>query len=155
MKVKILAVGQKMPAWVDAGVQEYSKRLPKELGVQWYDIAASKRPKQYNVQQVKAQEAERIQRHIHSQDLLVALEVKGKAWSTEQLALHWQDWQQQGRDLCLLIGGPDGLAPELSAKAQWQWSLSALTLPHPLVRVILAEQLYRAWTLMAGHPYHK
>jgi len=99
--------------------------------------------------------AERVEARLRGDEQLVALEVKGRPWSTEQLADQADQWRLEGRDVALLVGGPDGLAPALSARAQQHWSLSPLTLPHPLVRLMLAEQLYRAWTLMVGHPYHR
>lgn len=100
-------------------------------------------------------EAQRIRERLRDDDITVALEVGGKPWSTEQLAQQAEGWRLAGRDVALLVGGPDGLLPALSASADQRWSLSPLTLPHPLVRVMLAEQLYRAWTLLVGHPYHR
>ena len=102
-----------------------------------------------------AKEGEAMLKAIAPSDKVIALDVLGKSWSTEKLASQLSDWQFEGCDFCFLIGGPDGLAPECLARADAKWSLSALTMPHPLVRIMLAEQLYRAWTITVGHPYHK
>ena len=102
-----------------------------------------------------ASEGDRMLEKLKGNEHVVALDVLGKAWSTEQLAQHADDWRLGGRDVAILIGGPDGLDPRLLARADQRWSLSALTLPHPLVRIVLAEQLYRAWTLLVGPPYHR
>ncbi|GEK48134.1 ribosomal RNA large subunit methyltransferase H [Bisbaumannia pacifica] len=155
MRLKVLAVGQKMPAWVEAGVAEYRKRLPRDFALEIIEIAPGSRGKNSDPARAIAQEAARIRERLKGNEHLVALEVEGKPWSTEQLAGEAEGWRQEGRDVALLVGGPDGLAPSLSASAQQRWSLSPLTLPHPLVRILLAEQLYRAWTLLVGHPYHR
>lgn len=155
MKIKLVAVGNRMPAWVESGVAEYRKRLPRDFALEVIEIAPGSRGKNSDPARAIAQEAERIRERLKGNEHLVALEVKGKPWSTEQLAEQAQGWRLEGRDVALLVGGPDGLEPALSASAQQHWSLSPLTLPHPLVRILLAEQLYRAWTLMVGHPYHR
>ncbi|MGQ7247521.1 23S rRNA (pseudouridine(1915)-N(3))-methyltransferase RlmH [Halomonas sp. V046] len=155
MRVRLLAVGTRMPAWVNQGVEEYRKRLPRDFSLEIEEIAPGHRGKNADVARAIAQEAERIEARLRGDEQLVALEVKGRPWSTEQLADQADQWRLEGRDVALLIGGPDGLAPALSARAPQHWSLSPLTLPHPLVRLMLAEQLYRAWTLMVGHPYHR
>ena len=155
MKLRVLAVGTKMPSWVQEGVREYSKRLPADCALEFVEIPAGHRARNSNSAQAMAQEAEAIYRAIRPQDHLVALDVLGKLWSTERLSEHLADWRMSGRNVALLVGGPDGLAPEILQKVQQRWSLSKLTFPHPLVRIVLAEQLYRAWTLLQGHPYHK
>lgn len=155
MKLRLLAVGHKMPAWVEQGIAEYSKRLPSDCGLEIVEIAPGHRAKNSSKEKAMQQEAEAIKKAIRPQDHVIALDVKGKPWSTEQLASHLGDWRMQGGDVALLIGGPDGLTADVLALAKQRWSLSALTLPHPLVRVLLAEQLYRAWTVLQGHPYHK
>ncbi|MDM3871500.1 23S rRNA (pseudouridine(1915)-N(3))-methyltransferase RlmH [Porticoccus sp. W117] len=155
MRLKIIAVGTKMPAWVETGVQEYGKRLPPELKMEWHELSLGQRGKGADVKRAMAKEGEAMLKAIGRNDKVVALDVKGKPWSTEQLAGQLSDWQFQGCDYSFLIGGPDGLAPECLTRADLKWSLSPLTLPHPLVRIVLAEQLYRAWTINAGHPYHK
>ncbi|GEN23880.1 ribosomal RNA large subunit methyltransferase H [Halomonas cupida] len=155
MKVRLLAVGTRMPGWVNEGVEEYRKRLPRDFTLEIEEIAPGHRGRNADVGRAVAQEAERIVARLKGDEHLVALEVLGKTWSTERLAGAAEQWRLDGRDVVLLVGGPDGLAAELSARAHQRWSLSALTLPHPLVRLVLAEQLYRAWTLMVGHPYHR
>ncbi|MDY7115282.1 23S rRNA (pseudouridine(1915)-N(3))-methyltransferase RlmH [Halomonas sp. SSL-5] len=155
MKVRLLAVGTRMPAWVNEGVEEYRKRLPRDFTLTVEEIAPGQRGKNADLTRAMASEAERIRARLRGDEHVVALEVGGKAWSTERLAEQAEAWRLAGRDVALLVGGPDGLAPELSAAADQRWSLSPLTLPHPLVRILLAEQLYRAWTLMVGHPYHR
>ncbi len=155
MRIRLLAVGTRMPAWVTEGVEEYRKRLPRDFALEVEEIAPGQRGKNADVARAVAVEAERLQARLRGDERVVALEVGGKAWSTEQLAAQAEAWRLDGRDVALLVGGPDGLAPELSARADQRWSLSPLTLPHPLVRILLAEQLYRAWTLMVGHPYHR
>lgn len=155
MKVRLLAVGTRMPAWVTQGVEEYRKRLPRDFALEVEEIAPGQRGKNADIPRAVAQEAERIRARLRGDEHIVALEVGGKPWSTEQLAEQAEGWRLEGRDVVLLVGGPDGLEPGLSAAADQRWSLSPLTLPHPLVRILLAEQLYRAWTLMVGHPYHR
>lgn len=155
MKIRLLAVGTRMPAWVNEGVEEYRKRLPRDFSLEIEEIAPGQRGKNADVARAIALEAQRIRERLRGDELTVALEVQGKPWSTEQLAREAEAWRLSGRDVALLVGGPDGLAPELSRAAERRWSLSPLTLPHPLVRVMLAEQLYRAWTLLVGHPYHR
>ncbi|MBB3332207.1 23S rRNA (pseudouridine1915-N3)-methyltransferase [Halomonas campaniensis] len=155
MRVRLLAVGTRMPAWVTQGVEEYRKRLPRDFALEVEEIAPGQRGKNADIPRAMALEAERIRARLRGDEQVVALEVGGKAWSTEQLAEQAEAWRLEGRDVALLVGGPDGLEPGLSAAADQRWSLSPLTLPHPLVRILLAEQLYRAWTLMVGHPYHR
>lgn len=155
MKLRLLAVGTRMPGWVNEAVETYRKRLPRDFTLEIEEIAAGQRGKGADTARAVALEAKRIRERLRGDELTVALEVKGRAWSTQRLAQEAEGWRLEGRDVALLVGGPDGLAPELSATAERHWSLSPLTLPHPLVRIIVAEQLYRAWTLMVGHPYHR
>lgn len=144
-----------MPAWVASGVSEYQKRLPREWKFEWLEIPLGQRSKSQDVNKAIRTEGEAILAAINSGEKVIALEVKGKNWSTEQLAKELSAWQMSGQDIVLLIGGPDGLSDSCRERADILWSLSALTLPHPLVRVLLTEQLYRAWSLMNNHPYHK
>lgn len=155
MRIDIIAVGTKMPTWVEAGVAEYQKRLPPEIKLQFKELALGKRGKGADLKRAIEQEGQAMMAAIGRDNIVIALEVTGKHWSTEQLAKELESWQFSGRDISLLIGGPDGLAPECLARADKLWSLSALTLPHPLVRIVLSEQLYRAWTINKNHPYHR
>ncbi len=155
MKIKILAVGTKMPKWVTEGYNEYTKRMPRELAVELSEIQPGVRGKNADITKAIAKESTSILSSISPQDYVVALEVKGKRWSTEKLAENLSDWQLRGSNLVFLIGGPDGLSEECRSRANVQWSLSELTLPHPVVRIVLAEQIYRAWTVNQNHPYHR
>ncbi|MGQ4880274.1 23S rRNA (pseudouridine(1915)-N(3))-methyltransferase RlmH [Billgrantia sp. LNSP4103-1] len=155
MRIRLLAVGTRMPAWVNDGVEEYRKRLPRDFSLEIEEIAPGQRGKNADTARAVALEAKRLRERLRGDEHIVALEVGGRVWSTERLAQEAEGWRLGGRDVVLLVGGPDGLESELSAAADQRWSLSPLTLPHPLVRVILAEQLYRAWTLLVGHPYHR
>jgi rRNA large subunit m3Psi methyltransferase RlmH len=155
MKLKILAVGQKMPGWVAAGYQEYAKRMPRECSIEIIEIPPAKRTKQSQLNKIKETEGKKILSLIKENDYVVALEVKGKAWSTADLAKKLSAWQGINPSIIFLIGGPDGLSADCLNRANEQWCLSPLTFPHPLVRVILAEQLYRGWSLMNNHPYHR
>ncbi len=155
MRIWLIAVGQRMPAWVEAGYAEYAKRLPPENPLKLVEIPAGKRGKGADIARLTAQEGERMLAAIPASARVVTLEVEGRPWNTPQLATRLAEWRQGGRDLALLVGGPEGLAPACVARADERWSLSPLTLPHPLVRIVVAEQLYRAGTLLAGHPYHR
>lgn len=155
MQIHLIAVGTRMPAWVTSGYEEYVRRMPHECGMRLVEIQLSKRGKNRSALQNRREEGKAMLAAIPAQATVVALDVRGKAWSTETLADRLQDWLQGGRDVALLVGGPDGLDDACLARAELRWSLSALTLPHALVRVLLAEQLYRAWTVLQGHPYHR
>lgn len=155
MRIRLIAVGTKMPAWVEQGWQEYVKRLPREITLELVEIPLGPRAKNSSTATAIAKESDAILQAIGANDKVIALEVKGKDWSTEQLSGQLAQWQMEGDNVSLLVGGPDGLSDACRARAQVQWSLSRLTLPHPLVRVLLAEQVYRAWTILANHPYHK
>lgn len=155
MRISIITIGTRMPAWVDQGVEEYTRRMPRELGLEWKALPLAQRGKSGSPEQLRQREGEQILRAIPSGDRVIALDVRGKALSTPQLAGQLADWQMSGDNFSLLIGGPDGLSGECLQRAERRWSLSELTLPHPLVRIILAEQLYRAWTITVNHPYHR
>ena len=155
MKIKLLAVGTKMPTWVTQGYDEYARRMPSDMQLQLHEIGLGFRGKGADVQRAIVKEGEQMLASIPAQDQVIALDVLGTSWSTEQLAKQCGDWRMGGRNVTLLVGGPDGLSSGCVARADQRWSLSALTLPHPLVRVLLAEQIYRAWSLLNNHPYHK
>ncbi|AGH80630.1 rRNA large subunit methyltransferase [Psychromonas sp. CNPT3] len=155
MKIQLIAVGTKMPDWVEKGYQEYARRFPKEMQLELVEIHAGKRGKNADIKRILKKEGELTLTAIPKGNKIVTLEVTGRAWTTEQLADEMRKWKLDGRNISILIGGPEGLAPECIAKAEQRWSLSALTLPHPLVRIITAESLYRAYTLTINHPYHR
>lgn len=155
MQIRILAIGNKMPSWVTEGYHEYAKRFPSSCTIELCEISPEKRTKQADITRITQREGEKILAAIKPGNRVIALEITGRSWSTEQLSNHLQNWHQEGRNIDLLIGGPDGLATECLKKAELHWSLSPLTLPHPLVRILLVEQLYRALTIMQNHPYHR
>jgi len=155
MRISIIAVGTRMPAWVNQGVEEYARRLPRELKPVWREIPLAKRGKDAAAQHLSAAEGEQILKAIAAGERVIALDVAGKRVSTEQFAQQLAAWQMSGDNYNFLIGGPDGLSPACLERADQRWSLSDLTLPHPLVRVLLTEQLYRAWTITVNHPYHR
>ena len=142
MRIRLIAAGTRLPAWIDAGVAEYGRRFGRGLRFELVEIPL-------------AREAERMRAAIGASDYVVALEVGGRAMTTPALAEWLAARMAGGKDLALLIGGPDGLDAGLSARADFRWSLSPLTWPHGLVRVMVAEQLYRAHTVLIGHPYHR
>lgn len=155
MRISVIAVGTKMPAWVSQGVEEYCRRLPRELNLQWREIPLARRVRDSKPEQLREREGEQILKAVPNGDQIIALDVQGKRLSTPGLADQLSAWQMSGDNYSLLVGGPDGLSPQCLKRASARWSLSDLTLPHPLVRVLLAEQLYRAWTITVNHPYHR
>jgi 23S rRNA (pseudouridine1915-N3)-methyltransferase len=155
MKAKIIAVGERAPAWVAEGFGEYQKRLSHWLPLELVEVAPGMRGKGRDAARAMAAEGGRVIAALPKQAQIVALDGRGQAWSSELLAQRLEAWRQQGRDLAFLIGGPEGHAPDVLAAAQERWSLGPLTLPHMLVRLLLAEQLYRACSLLANHPYHR
>lgn len=163
MRIYLIGVGRRMPDWVEAGYREYAKRLPSECALHLIEVEPLHRGKSgaragsraSGAELAREEEAQRIERCIPKGAGLVALDGRGQGWSTEDLARQLAAWMGEGRDHALLVGGPDGLSESLLSRADQRWSLSRLTFPHPLVRVILAEQIYRAWTLLKGHPYHR
>ncbi len=144
-----------MPRWVEEGYQEYAKRMPADLPLDLVEIPLSTRGKNADVARLIRREGEQMLAATQPGDRIVTLEVTGKNWSTEQLAEQLERWRLEARNVNLMVGGPEGLADEVAARSEQRWSLSALTLPHPLVRILLAEQIYRAWTVLNRHPYHK
>lgn len=155
MRISLIAIGSKMPAWVEQGYAEYRKRLPREIDLQLLEIPLPKRSKNSDLTRLMEKEAEQMREAIGDGDRVIALDLRGQSLSTEKLADKLDAWLMSGQNYSLLIGGPDGLHAALLASAHERWSLSALTLPHPLVRVLLAEQIYRAWSILNNHPYHR
>lgn len=144
-----------MPAWVQAGYREYATRLPRECALNLIEIPAGKRSPNADLTRLIRAEGERLQAAVPSGSRIIALDERGREWNTAELADQLTGWLREGRDLSLLVGGPDGLDAPCRDRAEQLWSLSRLTLPHPLVRIVVAEQLYRAWSLLHHHPYHR
>jgi 23S rRNA (pseudouridine1915-N3)-methyltransferase len=155
MRTRLISVGERMPGWVADGFAEYRKRLSRELPLDLVEVALGNRGKSRDPQRAIADEGQAVLAAIPADTHVVALDGRGKPWTSEQLAANLADWRMQGRDLAILIGGPDGHAADVLARSNQSWSLGPLTLPHMLVRLIVAEQLYRATTILAGHPYHR
>jgi len=155
MNIHFICVGQRMPRWVQEGYAEYAKRMPSECALRLTEIAPGRRGKGADIARALRDEGERMLAAIPKGCQVLALDVKGKSWDTEQLSKKMSEWMADGRDLALLVGGPEGLADMCLQQANGRWSLSALTMPHPLVRVVVAEQLYRALSLLRNHPYHR
>jgi 23S rRNA (pseudouridine1915-N3)-methyltransferase len=155
VKIRLLCVGTRMPEWVEAAVEEYRKRLPREFELQVQEVPLAQRGKTVDEATLRRKEGEALLKLTGKTDYVAALDVRGKSLSTEALAEAIRGIRDSGRSLCLLIGGPDGLSEDCLERAEARWSLSALTFAHPIVRVLLAEQLYRVWSLLQGHPYHR
>ena len=155
MLINFVCVGTKMPDWINQGYEEYVKRLNKDVKIKLIEVAASKRAKTTSVEKLKSEESIRIQKILPKGAHVVVLDVKGKQWSTENLSEQLGRWLHLGQDIYLIVGGPDGLDDNILKMAKESWSLSKLTFPHPIVRVVVSEQIYRAWSLMDNHPYHR
>jgi len=153
--IQLIAAGTRRPAWEREGYASYAKRLPRECALSLVEIPVEKRGANADIARLVAREGERMLRRVARGARVVALDERGKALSTRELADRLSEWMRDGRDVALLIGGPDGLAPACTAAAELQWSVSPLTLPHGLARVLVAEQIYRAWSVTTGHPYHR
>ncbi len=155
MKLTLVAVGTRMPAWVQTGYEEYAKRLPRECALVLREIPLATRSKSSDTARAIEKESDAMLAAIPAQERVIALDIPGRTQTTESIADALRQWQMQGGNTSFFIGGPDGLSAACLARAQESWSLSGLTLPHPLVRIVLAEQLYRAWSLLNHHPYHR
>lgn len=155
VKINLIAVGTRMPGWVTAGYEEYAKRMPPECQLNLIEIVPGQRGRKMDTARALKAEAEKMLASIPQGSKVIALDVEGQHWSTDKLSGQVSSWMQDGRDVALLIGGPEGLHSSCLALAEQRWSLSALTFPHPLVRVLLAEQLYRAISILKNHPYHR
>ncbi|ABV88464.1 MULTISPECIES: 23S rRNA (pseudouridine(1915)-N(3))-methyltransferase RlmH [Shewanella] len=155
MKIQLVAVGTRMPDWVETGFKEYQRRFPRDMALELVEIPAGKRGKNADIARILQKEGELMLAAIPKGNHIVSLDLPGKNLTTPQLAEQMNKWLLDGRDVSLLIGGPEGLSPECKKAAAQSWCLSALTLPHPLVRVIVAESLYRGWSINNNHPYHR
>ena len=154
MKIRLLCVGTKQPGWVKEGYETYAKRLPKETALVLDELPAPTRKGSDPARWI-ADEGTAMLARVRQDEHVIALDERGRHLSTTELAEEMARWRSDGRDVVLLVGGADGLAADCQARAEWRWSLSAGTLAHGLVRVVIAEQLYRAWSLLTGHPYHR
>jgi 23S rRNA (pseudouridine1915-N3)-methyltransferase len=155
MKFLLISVGHKAPDWVSSGFHEYAKRMPREVRIELIEVKPEPRTSGKTPQQIMAAEAQRIAAALPPDCLRIALDERGAAWTTRQLAEHMGQWLQEGRDVAFIIGGADGLHASVKEGARQMLALSAMTLPHAMVRVLLAEQLYRAHSLLHNHPYHR
>ena len=155
MHIRVLAVGDRQPAWVDDAAENYGARLPREWKFRIECLPTARRAKGSSAQIAVESEGEQLLARIKSNEQVVLLDETGSQYSSQILATRLSEWQQDGRDLCFIIGGPDGVSDGCRQRADAVWSLSSLTLPHGLARVLLLEQLYRAWSLQHGHPYHR
>jgi len=155
MRIKLLAVGTRMPEWVRLGYQEYAQRMPAICQLELVEIAAKKRGKNADTARILRDEGELLQASIPKGSLPIALDRKGKSISTETLAVEMQKWIDNTQDVAIMIGGPEGIDPMMLQQTTIKWSLSAMTFAHPVVRIMLAEQIYRAWSINANLPYHR
>ena len=155
MKARLIAVGERAPAWVAQGFTEYQKRLSHWLPLDLVEIEPGLRGKGRDAARATSDEGARVLAALPKGAHVVALDIPGRQWTSEQLAQRLEYWRAQGRDIAFLVGGPEGHAAEVSARADEAWSLGPLTLPHMLVRLLVAEQLYRAAAMLANHPYHR
>lgn len=155
MLIRLLAIGNKMPEWVSKGFNEYAKRLQSVFKLELIEFPAEKRTKHVNIPQLMIKEGEKLLATVKPKNYLIVLDEKGELWTTKKVSHHLSRIQLEARDIDILIGGADGLSKACLDKAHVHWSLSPLTFPHPLVRILVAEQLYRAVSLLQNHPYHR
>lgn len=155
MRIKLIAVGTRMPKWVELGYAEYAQRMPNLCQLELIEISAKKRGKNADTARILRDEAVALKAAIPAGTLVIALDRKGQHIDTQVLASHLQNWIDESQDVAILIGGPEGIDPNYLNTVQRTWSLSAMTFAHPVVRVMLAEQLYRAWSINANLPYHR
>lgn len=144
-----------MPDWVQVGFMTYLRRFPRDMPLELCEISPGKRNKNTDIKRVLEKEGKAMLAAVPSGNRIITLDIPGKMWNTPELATQMENWKVDGRNVSLLVGGPEGLAPACKAAADQSWSLSSLTLPHPLVRILIAESLYRAWSITTNHPYHR
>ena len=151
----VAAVGQRMPVWVQTAWQEYAKRFPRGISLELKEIPLARRSKNAAIVSLRRAEGAALLASVPEGHRVIALDERGKQWSTLELAQRMETWMREERGVCFLVGGPDGLPDDCREQARDIWALSRLTLPHPMVRAVLAEQLYRAWSVTQNHPYHR
>lgn len=155
MKIRLITVSQKMPDWVEAPSTDYQKRLPKDYALEFVSIPAQKHNKGISREQIMRKEAEKIRSKLLDDERLIILERKGQQLSTIQLANKLKQWHDQSQSIAIIIGGAWGVDPELLRMAHQQWSISQMTFPHPMVKLMISEQIYRAYSIIIDHPYHR
>jgi 23S rRNA (pseudouridine1915-N3)-methyltransferase len=155
MQLTVAAIGQRMPAWVQTSWDEYARRFGRGLSLALKELPLAKRSKNSDVDALRKHEGKALLGAVPAGHRVIALDERGKQWSTAELAQQMENWMREEQGVCFLVGGPDGLPESCRERARDTWALGRLTLPHPLVRTILAEQLYRAWTITQNHPYHR
>lgn len=155
MNIYVVAIGKSMPSWVSSGWHEYQQRMPADYQLHLIEIAAERRTKQADLKKIATKEENKLIDAIPKGAICVALDRTGKTIDTKTLAKNLQTWHDISQDICFIIGGPEGLSDSFLRQSDRIWSLSALTLPHPMVRLILSEQIFRAWSIIVNHPYHR
>ena len=155
MQIDLIAVGKRMPDWIESGFKEYSKRLPRQINFNLIEITPAVRSKNNNAENYKLKEEEKILGILSKDSMIIALDEHGRLINSQSLAGQLQNWMEDQLHISFIIGGADGLSKNILKKAHHTWSLSKMTLPHGLVRVMLVEQIYRAWTIINNHPYHR
>lgn len=155
MRFQVLAIGQRMPNWVQTGWSEYQRRFPRGISLELREIPALRRNRNADISSIRQKEGDLILAATGRDHIKIALDENGRQWTTSKLSSQMKKWMQSGQNVDFMIGGPDGLSEPCLKAANKTWSLGLLTLPHPLVRVVLAEQLYRAWSMTQNHPYHR
>src|SRR3990167_3692758 len=155
MKIRLLTITHKSPSWIQEGYEDYAKRLPPHCSLEVVEIPAEKRTANADLKRLTEREGEKMLAAIKPNHRVIAMDIGGSLWSTEELSANLKRWLQDGKNIDLLVGGPEGLSPACLQKAEQKWSLSPLTFPHFLVRLIVAEQIYRAHSILQQHPYHR
>jgi len=155
MRIRLISLGNKMPNWIKQAYDEYSSRVNGLFHLELKEVLLETRKKTSDVVRQRRKECKQMEAHIDANDYTIALTIDGNSWSTDQLAERVENWCTLGKNISLLVGGPEGLLPSLVERCDTCWSLSSLTLPHPIVRVLIAEQLYRVWSILHNHPYHR
>jgi 23S rRNA (pseudouridine1915-N3)-methyltransferase len=155
LRLSLITASNRQPQWVDDGANDYAKRLRGRCTLEIKSVPLARRTATAPVERAIHDEGERMLERVPQGAHIVALLETGKQWSTKDLAAKLENWMRRGAPVCFLVGGPDGLSPECISRAAERWSLSSLTLPHGLVRIVVAEALYRAWSLLENHPYHR